>query len=413
MVRFATAAEQSIDISSSDPSAQVRQESGRPELSVVIPCLNEAETLEHVLRVANRALSESGIDGEIIVSDNGSSDGSIEIAQRCGARVVHATERGYGNALMAGISAARGTYVIMGDADASYDFAEIPKFLAKLREGNELVQGCRLPAGGGTVSPGAMPPLHRWIGNPFFSTLARFCFGSRIHDINCGLRGFSKRLYEKLDQRCTGMEFAVEMILKATLHREKIAEIPITLHQDGRKTRGPHLKTFRDGWRTLRFYMLSSPRWLFLYPGILFMCLGLLGYAVVLPALELGGITFDVHTLLVASLSVILGFQAVVFSVSAKVFAITEKLLPDDPRFGRLFRFFTLERGLIAGTVCAVVGLALIGHVFLEWRSVHYGALDSRVGLRYAIPGSLLVMLGIQTVFASFFLSILGLRRRN
>jgi glycosyltransferase involved in cell wall biosynthesis len=240
-----------------------------PELSVVIPCLNEHETIGICVEKAVRAMREAGIDGEVILADNGSTDGSIDIATRAGARHVAVPAKGYGNALMGGISAARGRFVIMGDADDSYDFLEIPKFVQKLRAGSELVQGCRLPSGGGSIAPGAMPKLHRWWGNPMFSWLARRWFGAPIHDVYCGLRGFTKDLYGRLDQRCTGMEFATEMIIKASLSGAAISEVPITLHVDGRKTRAPHLKTFRDGWRTLRFFLMCSPRWLFLMPGML------------------------------------------------------------------------------------------------------------------------------------------------
>jgi glycosyltransferase involved in cell wall biosynthesis len=226
-------------------------ESSNIELSVVMPCLNEADTLATCIRKAQQAFRENNIAGEIIVADNGSTDGSQEIATKSGARLVPVQARGYGSALMGGIAATRGKYVIMGDADDSYDYLEIPKFVARLREGNALVQGCRLPAGGGTVVPGAMPFLHRWIGNPFLSFLAHLWFHTPIHDIYCGMRGFTKTHYESLGQRCTGMEFATEMIIKSSLYHTRMAEVPITLHPDGRKAHTPHLKTFRDGWRTL------------------------------------------------------------------------------------------------------------------------------------------------------------------
>jgi len=257
-----------------------------PEVSVVMPCLNEADTLEVCIRKALAAFVEGNIQGEVIVADNGSTDGSQTIAERAGARVVPVSARGYGSALMGGIAAARGRFVIMGDADDSYDFGEVPRIVAKLREGHSLVQGCRLPSGGGKVMPGAMPFLHRWWGNPMFSFLSRHWFKTPIHDIYCGLRGFTKELYERLDQRCTGMEFATEMIIKASLYGEKIAEVPITLHPDGRKAHKPHLKTFRDGWRTLRFFLLYSPRWLFLLPGLLMIFVGILGYGLALEGMS-------------------------------------------------------------------------------------------------------------------------------
>ena len=296
------------------------------EVSVVMPCLNEAETLASCIRTAQEAIARHGLDGEVVVADNGSTDGSQEIAAKLGARLVDVSDRGYGAALMGGIAAARGEFVVMGDADESYDFAEVPAMVAKLREGFELVQGCRLPTGGGTVLPGAMPFLHRSWGNPMFSRLTRWWFKAPIHDVYCGLRGFTKTLYERLDQRCIGMEFAVEMILKASLARARIAEVPITLHPDGRKAHAPHLKTFRDGWRTLRFFLISSPRWLFLMPGIVLVALGLAGYAIALPGLRLWGLTFGAHTLVFASLALICGFQAIVFSIMAKTFAVVEGL---------------------------------------------------------------------------------------
>ena len=249
------------------------------EFSIVIPCLNEAETLAICVTKALRAMTENKISGEVIVADNGSTDGCQEIATKLGARVVNVTAKGYGSALMGGIAAAKGKYILMGDADDSYDFLDAPKFLAKLREGFDLVQGCRLPSGGGTVAPGAMPWSHRWIGNPGFSLMARWMFHAPIHDAYCGLRAFTKEFYNRLDQRCTGMEFATEMILKSGLSRVKTAEVPITLHKDGRITQRPHLRTIRDGWRTLRLYLLFSPRWLFGLPGLALIALGLLGYA--------------------------------------------------------------------------------------------------------------------------------------
>ena len=396
-------------LGSSGPAALPSAES--IELSIVIPCLNEADTIGLCVRSAACAAAEAEIFAEIIVADNGSTDGSRDIALQEGARVIDVESKGYGNALMGGISAARGKYVLMGDADASYDFAEAPKFVMLLRQGCALVQGCRLPSGGGRVMPGAMPFLHRWFGNPIFSWIVRHMFRAPIHDVNSGMRAFTKNLYDRLNQRCTGMEFAVEMVLKASLAGERIGEVPITLHRDGRQNRAPHLRTFHDGWRTLRFLLMCSPRWLFLYPGILLMLAGAVGYVLALPGLVIRGVGFDVHTLLLAGLSVVVGFQAIVFSVSAKTFAMTEGILPADPRFVRLYRFFTLERGLMFGGTIGICGLALIAVAFNEWRVVQFGALDYRHTLRLVLPGVLLLTLGVQAVFASFFLSILGLRR--
>jgi glycosyltransferase involved in cell wall biosynthesis len=383
-----------------------------PEVSVVMPCLNEADTLETCINKARGAFESANIKGEVIVADNGSTDGSQEIAQRSGARVVPVKWRGYGNALMGGIAAARGRFVVMGDADDSYDFGEIPRIVAKLREGYALVQGCRLPSGGGTVMPGAMPALHRWWGNPMFSRLARWWFRTPIHDVYCGLRGFTRELYERLDQRCTGMEFATEMIIKASLHGERIAEVPITLHPDGRKAHKPHLKTFRDGWRTLRFFLLYTPRWLFLMPGLLMILVGLVGYAVALPGLRIRAVRFDAHTMLFASVAILCGYQSIIFAVFTKIFAIGEKLMPETPNMTRLFKVFTLERGLVAGATMLLAGLALLVSAVVIWWDAKFGNLDYAKTMRVVVPGATLTALGFQTILSSFFMSVLGLRRR-
>ncbi len=382
------------------------------ELSVVIPCLNEAETLGTCIGKALRAMAEHGIHGEVVVADNGSTDGSQDIARDSGARVVSVAAKGYGNALMGGIAAARGRYVIMGDADDSYDFLEIPRFVERLREGYDLVQGCRLPSGGGRVMPGAMPTLHRWWGNPMFSFLVRSWFKAPIHDVYCGLRGFSRELYDRLNLRCTGMEFATEMVIKSSLFRERIAELPITLYPDGRKTRAPHLKTFRDGWRTLRFFLMYSPRWLFLVPGVLLILLGLLGYALALPGVTLWGATLDAHTLLFASLFLLTGYQALQFALFAKTFAITEGLLPRDARLDAFFRWVNLERGLVLGAGAMLGGVVLLAVAVRQWQLAGFGDLDYARTMRLVIPGVTLAALGFQTVLSGFFVSILGMSRR-
>ncbi|HET6702206.1 MAG TPA: glycosyltransferase family 2 protein [Gemmatimonadaceae bacterium] len=382
------------------------------EVSVIMPCLNEAETLGTCIEKAQRALRDHGIPGEVIVADNGSTDGSQAIAERAGARVVHVHERGYGSALMGGIQHARGRYIIMGDADDSYDFLEIPRFVEKLREGADLVQGCRLPSGGGRIMPGAMPGLHRYWGNPMFSAMAQRWFRAPVHDVYCGLRGFRRDFYQQLDQRCTGMEFATEMIVKSSLQSARIAEVPITLHPDGRKTRAPHLRTFRDGWRTLRFFLLYSPRYLFLTPGALLILLGVIGYALALPAVTIRGATLDAHTLLFSSLSLICGYQAILFAVFTKVFAITEGLLPKDPRIRKLSRVITLERGALGGALAVVGGGLLLLLAIARWAAEDFGRLDYASTMRLVVPGVTLTALGFQTVLSSFFLSILRMRRR-
>jgi hypothetical protein len=302
--------------------------------------------------------------------------------------------------------------VIMGDADDSYDFLEIPQFVEKLREGYDLVQGCRLPTGGGRVMPGAMPTLHRYWGNPMFSAMARRWFGAPIHDVYCGLRGFRKDFYASLDQRCTGMEFATEMIIKSSLRSARIAEVPITLHPDGRTTHAPHLRTFRDGWRTLRFFLMYSPRWLFLVPGVALISLGAIGYALALPGVTIGRVRLDAHTLLFASLAIICGYQSILFAVFAKIFAIAEGLLPQDRRMTRAFEIVTLERGALAGAAAMVAGIVLLVGAILSWAAVDFGRLDYAETMRWVIPGFTLTALGFQTVLSSFFMSILGMRRR-
>ena len=381
------------------------------ELSVVMPCLNEADTLATCIEKAKAAIAQNGIEAEIIVADNGSTDGSQEIAERHGARVVPVAARGYGAALMGGINAARGRYIIMGDADDSYDFAEIPRFVAKLREGYELVQGCRLPSGGGTVAPGAMRVLHRWWGNPMFSAMARLWFRAPIHDIHCGMRGFTRDLFQQLEQRCSGMEFASEMIIKATFRGARITEVPITLHPDGRTAHPPHLKTFRDGWRHLRFMLLYSPRWLFLIPGALLITAGLAAYGLAMPSIPLGRIRLDVHTILVGSLAILCGYQAILFAIFAKIFAIAEGLLPDDTRIARLGKHVQLEHGVAGGGIAFLAGMILIVLAFQEWSAVGFGALDYSHTMRHVIPGVTLAAIGFQTILSSFFMSVLAIKR--
>ena len=383
-----------------------------PELSVVMPCLNEADTLATCIRKAQRAIEQTGVAAEIIIADNGSTDGSQDIARGLGATVVPVAARGYGSALMGGIAAARGRFILMGDADDSYDFGEMGKFIEKLREGYDLVQGCRLPSGGGTVAPGAMPWSHRLIGNPVFSRLTRWWFRAPIHDVYCGMRGFTRELYDGLNQRCTGMEFATEMILKASLFGQHIAEVPITLHKDGRVSHPAHLRTVRDGWRTLRFFLMYSPRWLFLVPGALLVLLGLVGYGVAMPGFTLGGATFDAHTLLFASLAILCGYQAILFAIFTKTFAVNEGLMPAGPYFYRFFRVVYLERGLLAGLGALLLGLTLLLVAINQWWAAGLGPLDYSKTMRWVIPGATLTALGFQTVLSSFFVSILGMNRR-
>lgn len=396
----------------SDTSAKPASADAQPELSVVMPCLNEADTLAVCIGKALRAMRENDICGEIIVADNGSTDGSVEIAESEGARVVHVTEKGYGNALMGGIAAAKGRFVIMGDADDSYDFLEIPKFVEQLRKGCDLAQGCRLESGGGTVMAGAMPFLHRHLGNPMFTAFVRSWFSAPIHDVYCGLRGFTKEAYNRLDLRCTGMEFATEMIIKAALYKLKIAEVPITLHPDGRKAHKPHLRTFRDGWRTLRFFLLYCPRRLYVMPGLALWALAAILCTLVLFGTPLGGVKLGAHSLIIASLCAIMGYQSMLFGALTKVFAIGEGMVPMDGKSRRLFKIATLERGIVAGALITLLGLGLIGKATLDWMGTGFGPLDYASTMKLVVPGMTLSALGFQTVLASFFMSLLGMRRK-
>ena len=379
------------------------------ELSIVMPCLNEAETIEICIRKAQASLEDNDIRGEVVIADNGSTDGSQAIAEKLGARVVPVDVKGYGAALRGGITAARGKYVIMGDADDSYDFSNLAPLIEKLREGFDLVMGNRFKGG---IQPGAMPPLHRYLGNPVLTGIGRLFFHSPAGDFHCGLRGFSKAAFDTMDLQTTGMEFASEMVVTSTLLKLKIAEVPTTLSPDGR-SRPPHLRSWRDGWRHLRFMLMYSPRWLFLYPG-LFMILT--GFAVglwLLPGPQtLNGVTFDVHTMLYASGLVFIGFQAVQFAMFTKVFAITEGLLPEDPRLSRAFKYITLEVGLIVGALIFLAGVVGTGVAIADWRGANFGDLKPTHELRIIIPSTLALALGSQTMLASFFFSVLGLKRQ-
>ena len=379
------------------------------ELSVVMPCLNEAATVGICVKKAIDALERHGIRGEVIIADNGSTDGSQQIARDFGARVVPVERRGYGSALQSGIAAAHGQFVLMGDADDTYDFSQLNQFVAKLREGYDLVMGNRFR---GKILPGAMPALHRYLGNPVLTGLGRLFFKSPVGDFHCGLRAFRKDAIERLELRTLGMEFATEMVVKATAFGLRITEIPTTLSPD-RRDRPPHLRTWRDGWRHLRFLLLYSPRWLFLYPGIALFALGVTLSAVLLPGpRRIGNIVFDVHTLLFAAMAILIGFQSVVFAAFTKIFAISEGLLPEDPRLTRMFRYITLEVGLVAGVLLILAGAGAWVLGLEYWRIRQFGALDPERTLRIVIPGVVCFTLGFQVVLSSFFLSVLGMSRR-
>lgn len=379
------------------------------ELTILMPCLNEAETLEVCIRKALGFLEKHQVRGEVLIADNGSTDGSQTIAEKTGARVVPVKDKGYGNALLGGIAAAKGRYIIMGDADDSYDFVNLMPFVEKLREGYDLVMGNRFRGG---ILPGAMPPLHYYLGNPVLTGLGRLFFCPEIGDYHCGLRGFSKAAAERMELRTTGMEFASEMVVKASLLKMRICEVPTTLKKDGRN-RPPHLRSWRDGWRHLRFMLMHSPRWLFLIPGALMMLVGLLTGLWLLPGPQkIGNITFDVHTMLYAGLAVLIGFQSVIFAVFTKTFAITSGLLPKDERMEKLFKYITLEVGLIIGVLLIIAGLGGTAYAVLGWQKNQFGNLVPADTLRTVIPSFVLLALGCQTVLSSFFMSVLGLKRR-
>ncbi|TMD97707.1 MAG: glycosyltransferase family 2 protein [Chloroflexi bacterium] len=376
------------------------------ELSIVMPCLNEVETLAACIRKSHQAIEKLGVAAEIIVADNGSTDGSQAAAHDLGARVVDVARKGYGSALMGGIAAARGRFVIMGDADDSYDFTAIGPLLDKLREGCDLVMGNRFAGG---IQEGAMVWSHRWVGNPALTFVSRVFFHTPVGDMHCGLRGFRKDAFERLRLRATGMEFASEMVIKASLQGLRISEVPVTLSPDGR-SRPPHLRTWRDGWRHLRFMLLFSPRWLFLYPGIALFAAGLLaGAALESGPKQIGAVQFDIHTLLLAGFSCLIGYQLVVFAVFTKVFAMEQGFHPPNPSYRSMFRYVNLETGLAAGGLMLLVGIAGIVVAVISWQSAGFGSLDPRLTMREVIPAAVLLTLGVQTIFASFFLSILGI----
>jgi hypothetical protein len=380
------------------------------EVSFVLPCLNEAETLEGCLREALRCIDEHGLAAEIIVADNGSTDGSQEIARRLGARVVAVPQRGYGAALMGGFDAARGRFLVMGDADLSYDFREAFALVERLRAGADLVMGSRFL---GRIEPGAMPWSHRRIGNPVLSWLGRRLFGAPVSDFHCGLRALTRQAYQQMGLRTTGMEFASELVVKAAVRRLRIDEVPITLRPDGR-SRPPHLRRWRDGWRHLRFLLTLSPRWTLGFPGLLLAGLGagLMGLVLVGPA-RLPSVTLDLHTLVVGSLLVLVGYGAFTTAIAMRIYALVEELGPPAPRLERSFSIFTLERGLLAGAALIAAGLLLVGWQVLVWWRVDFGPLDVSRTLRPTIVGATLTAVGIQTVLASFVYSMLGIPRRR
>ncbi len=376
-----------------------------------MPCLNEARTLAACIGHARGCLERLGVQGEVLVADNGSSDASRQIAENEGARVIEVSTRGYGAALYEGCLAARGRYIVMGDADGSYDFSRLDLFVDSLRAGADLVMGNRFLGG---VRPGAMPWKNRYLGNPALSAIGRWFFHSPAGDFHCGLRGLSRAAFDRMGLQTTGMEFASEMVIKATLLGMRIVEVPTTLDKDGRD-RPSHLRPWRDGWRHLRFMLLYSPRWMFLYPGLVLMLVGGVTELLLLPGplMLTEHVGLDVSTLLFASTGVLLGFQGVAFWFCARVYALTEGLLPYDRLLERMFRRFTLESGLVVGAGLLALGLFGAAYSVEGWSAVGFGSLDPRQTLRAAIPSATALCLGGQVIFTSFLLSFLGLRRRT
>ena len=383
---------------------------GAVELTVLIPCLNEAKTVGRCVAKACAWLAQRRVEGEVVVADNGSTDGSQAVAAQAGARVLSVEAKGYGNALMEGVAASRGRYVIMGDADDSYDFSALDPFLEPLRQGYDLVMGNRFLGG---IKPGAMPPLNRYFGNPLLTFLGRFFFRSPVGDFYCGLRGFSRASAMRMSLVSSGMEFAIEMIVKATLLGMRVTEVPVTLWPDGRGRRS-HLRPWRDGWRTLRFFLIYSPRWLFWYPGFALMLSGVgIGLWILREPTAPSRVTYDVHMLLNAAMLVLIGFQGMSFAAFTKLFAISEGLLPEDPRLKRWFRVANLETGLAAGGLLMASGAAGVLYAIARWDAGTMGPLEMGVSMRLVIPSLTVLVLGCQGVLASFFMSILWLRRRR
>lgn len=377
------------------------------ELTILMPCLNEAETLGVCIDKAKRFLAANHINGEVLIADNGSSDGSQNIATNLGARVVHAEERGYGAALIAGIDSAQGRYIIMGDSDDSYDFSNLMPFVEKLRQGYELVMGNRFLGG---IQQQAMPPLHRYLGNPILSLVGRLFFKSHIGDFHCGLRGFCKKSIQRLGLQTPGMEFASEMIVKATLRGLQITEVPTILYRDGR-SRPPHLRSWHDGWRHLRFLLLFSPRWLFLHPGLVLLVSGtFLQTVLFFKPVSVGPLVFDIHTMLAAAMATIVGMQMIWVAVFSKVVAIQKGLLPNDHRLDRVLAFLTVGRGSLAGLALCTVGATLFLMSATSWVETGFHRLDPRVTMRYMIPSVTTIVTGAELIVASFFLGVLSLR---
>jgi Glycosyl transferase family 2 len=397
-----------LKMSITNISAKLRNDAPAPlELTILMPCLDEFETISTCVRKARDFLKRTGIDGEVVVADNGSTDASVELAQAAGARVVRVADKGYGNALIGGIAAARGRFVIMADADDSYDFSHLESFVDCLRAGNAMVIGNRFRGG---IRPGAMPLLHRYLGNPLLSFVGRLFFSSRLGDFHCGLRGIDREAALQLNLHAPGMEFASEMIVKATLAGWRIAEVPTILSPTGR-SRAPHLRSWRDGWRHLRFLLMMSPRWLMLYPGLTLIGVGVAAQLAILRGpIVIAGIGFDIHTMLYAGAAIILGTQLVLFSVLTRAVGVLKNALPMSPSLARLLHAFTLERGIVLGLTLALAGLVLAAYSISSWAHVRLAALDPKTMMRVAIPSVTLILAGAEVIFSSFLLGFIDIR---
>ena len=377
------------------------------ELTILMPCLNEAKTLETCIKKAQKSLKENNIEGEVLIANNGSTDGSQDIARKCGARVIDVEVKGYGSALIEGTKNAYGKYIIMGDSDDSYDFSNIMPFLEKLREGFDLVMGNRFKGG---IEKGAMPWSHRYIGTPILSFLGRLFYKSKIKDFNCGMRGYNKKAILKLDLKTTGMEYASEMIVRATLNKLKITEVPTTLKKDGRD-RPPHLKSFRDGWRHLKFLLIYSPKHLFLLPGVLLILFGILG--MIITNMKIENVNLGVHTMLYSGAAIVIGFQTIIFFILAKVYAINSGMHPKDDKVINTLKEITLEKGVVLGILFIIIGFALSVYAVMKWRNVSYGALNPLEIKPITIPAADLLIIGVELVFASFLLGVLNIKHKK
>jgi len=383
------------------------------QITVLLPCLNEAATVGACVSEAVNGFKNFGFLGEVLIADNGSNDGSQNIARALGARVIHVKERGYGNALLAGINAANGEFILMGDSDMSYDFCELPRYLAELRKGADFVMGCRFPSGGGTIHVNAMPFLHRWLGNPVLSALGRLFFKSHIHDFHCGIRAFRKDKILGLNLTTPGMEFATEMVVKAHIADLKIVEVPATLRRDGRN-RPPHLRTWQDGWRHLRFMLLYSPNWLFLFPGLGLYASSLVAFLFLsMKPVIVGSVRFDTNTLLASGMGVLVGMQIISLGTFINVYARTHGLLPLDNFYKKLAKCSPFESGLVAGLAFGLTGLFYFATAFLKWKSVGFGDLPYGESLRLIIPSVVLIGMAVQIVFSGFVLAVLGIHRAS